>query len=197
MCRFQFYLSLSLIFLLLFSSPVTPVVISPVLLQTGRVYVPATFLCSKSSLGLHRIVLSKASTFCPSENILAMTCSYSELVHTVTEYRLAFICTEASLYGAGELQRHLHSLLSCFTCGIGRTAFCSSTMVPFCFSTGCQMWSLYVGGTGKVTLQLWTETFPCCLCWPLQWANLEMSIMCYCYRTPAMVCASTQREQAQ
>lgn len=101
------------------------------------------------------LFLSKPPCFVPQKTSLLW------LLHTgwVTRYRLAFICTEAFLYGDGELQRHLHSLLSGSTCGEGRTAFCSSTMVPFHFSTAYHMWSLYTDETGKVTLQLWTETF--------------------------------------
>lgn len=191
MCRLPFYLSLSLIFLLLFSSPVTLFLSYQYCCKHVECAYQWLSCAQSPRWALHRIVIIKASTFCPSEDIFAMTPA-----HRLSDKVQAFICTEASLYGDGELQRHLHSLLSCSTCGEGRTAFCSSTMIPFCFSTACQMWFLYIGETGKVTLAAVDWDFPWCLCWPLKWANLEMPIPCHCYRTPAVVCASTQRSQA-
>lgn len=73
MCRLPFYLFLSLIFLLLFSSPVTLFLSYQYCCKQVECAYQWLSCAQSPRWALHRIVIIKASTFCPSEDIFAMT----------------------------------------------------------------------------------------------------------------------------
>lgn len=90
MCRLQFYLSLSLPFLLLLSSPATLFLSHQYSCkQVGCTYEPLSSAQSPRR-ALRVIVVIKASTFCASEDIFAMTCAQRQ---RDKRYGLVFICT--------------------------------------------------------------------------------------------------------
>lgn len=143
------------------------------------------------------IVLIKASTFCPSEDIFAMTRAYRVTRDKgLLLYAPRLPCMEAG--SCGDVYA-----LCCHAPPVRRVGQRSAAVPryppasPLPDKSNHFTWTKLVL-PGEVTLQLPIETpYAWWLCWRLQRANLKTSVRCHCHETPAVVCAFARREQAQ